>query len=268
METSSGTARGQSLLGRPRQRDQSRIREGVDGTDVDFAQDVSVLAGRGLRAVEEIGIPEDRQRMGLYVKRLAESVQPLVFHLLFDGLKVRCRGRIVETRAGLRSLLRRRAGWGGKQRIDRLMSKSGDFGPGQITADRAFGKAFLIGLIDDATRTRKIGFALGEKGVERNVLLDTAAQSMADAHERRIRGMPLDFPHAVAAVPSVLLQNARLSLFQTQRELLAKFLDGRIEMRGRSPAHVPRPEQDFFGSHLLDNIWMRADKHPCAGDLP
>jgi len=53
---------------------------------------------------------------------------------------------------------------------------------------------------------------------------------MADAQERRIIGMPLDLPDAIAAVAAILFENARLSLAESQRKLFAQFLRRRIRI--------------------------------------
>src|SRR5579871_6153254 len=104
MGTSSETASRQPFFRRPRQRLKRRIRERIHGADVDFTQDVGILPGSSPGAVEEIGIPEERERAGFDCECLAEGIQPLVFHLLFNGLIVECRGWIVKPRTGLGSI--------------------------------------------------------------------------------------------------------------------------------------------------------------------
>src|SRR5262249_45884892 len=176
------------------------LREGIDRADVDLAKDVGIIARCGLRTIEEIGVPDHRQRTRLDAKRPAEGWQPLLFHSRLDGLEVRCSGRVVAARSGLRSLGQSRTGWRGEQRIDLLVPKAGHLVTNQVAANHSFGEPLLIGLVDDVTGTGQVALASGNELADRDVFLDAAAKSMPDAYASRISRTPSSLPPPIAAV--------------------------------------------------------------------
>ena len=71
----------QRVAGRGCERVYGLGRKGPDGADVDFAQDVGVVAGLVPRAVEEVGVPDHRQGSGGDAENLLHLRYPLLLHL-------------------------------------------------------------------------------------------------------------------------------------------------------------------------------------------
>jgi hypothetical protein len=90
---------------------------------------------------------------------------------------------------------------------------------------------------------------------------------MAHTHEAGIGGMRFHFPDAVAAVATVLFEDAGGALLKAERELLAEFLGGRVEVGAAAPTHVAGLEENFLCPHFEDDVGMGADEDPDIGDL-
>src|SRR5467141_4147274 len=63
------------------------VRDREDGTDVDLAQYVAVLARRRTRSIEKVGVPDDWKRRGLDAQDIYHLWRPLGFHLGPEHLK-------------------------------------------------------------------------------------------------------------------------------------------------------------------------------------
>src|SRR2546421_11926429 len=70
------------------QRFQSFVGEREHRTDVDFAEDERVVAGAVGRTVEEVGVPERRQRVRVDTKQLLHLRYPFSLEYLLQRLKL------------------------------------------------------------------------------------------------------------------------------------------------------------------------------------
>jgi len=68
----------------------------------------------------------------------------------------------------------------------------------------------------------------------------------------------LHLPHALPAIPPVLLQHPRAGL-QPLRERPTKFGRATIKMRVRAPAEMLGAVQDLLDTHFENDVGMRAD---------
>src|ERR1044071_6520560 len=151
--------------------------------------------------------------------------------MVFQSLEFRLGRRMVKPRSRLRSFRRRRARRGGKQRINSLMSKSGNFFMHEIAADHAFGEPCLVLLIDHPAIADKIILAACQEFTESDLLFAATTFCMANTNNSfglrdcgdvaakicKSVDRQLGFPDADSTVTTILLQHTRFSGCQARR---------------------------------------------------
>src|SRR4029079_10604893 len=151
--------------------------------------------------------------------------------MVFQSLEFRLGRRMVKPRPRLGSFRRRRARRGGKQRINSLMSKPGNFVMHEIAADHAFGEPCLVLLIDHPATADKIMLAPCQEFTECDLLYAAAALRVMDTNNtfqprscgdiavkiRKSAHRQLDFPDAHSTVTTILLQHTRFPGCQARR---------------------------------------------------
>jgi hypothetical protein len=98
----------------------------MDLADVDLAEHVGIVAGRVLRPVHEVSIPNNRELCGVDRQDATHLGQPLPLEPVLQLLEVGARRRVVKPRSRLRRIGRRGTGRRRIQGIDQLLAKARD----------------------------------------------------------------------------------------------------------------------------------------------
>ena len=107
--------------------------------------------------------------------------------------------------------------------------------------------------------------AAGHELIERDIERLAAAARLQ--HTCGARCGEFHFPHALAAVAAVLLDDARPGRLQATRELVAERIDSAIEVGIGAPAEMPRGVKDLLHPHLERHIGMRTDPHAAGRNI-
>jgi hypothetical protein len=129
------------------------------------------------------------------------------------------------------------------------MPESDDLVRAHIATDHAIRQPGLKWLIDDATFVREIRFAPVHEIAERHILGHAAAGRMQHPNGCRAPrwfGCEFDLPHSLAAVASVLFEDARAGCSQTLRKFFAERCSVAVQMGVRAPAKKPGAVKDFL----------------------
>src|SRR5439155_6389614 len=111
-----------------------------------------------------------------------------------------------------------------------------------VATDHPLGQTRLKRLVDDAAAGAEICLATRHEGAERQFFRHATPRRLQHPHEARLpgcRGYSLDFPHALAPIASVLLQDARARRLQPCRELGLELGGSAIEVGVGAPAEMP-----------------------------
>ena len=238
-------------------------------TDIDLAQHIGVFAGRGARPIQEVRVPNDRQRRGVDIEQLHHLGRPFRLHPCPESLKGRCRRRMHDARTRSPGLRVRALGRRRNQRLHQLVPESDNLVGAHVAADHAVGQPRLERLIDDAAVGREIGLAAAHEIAERHVFGDTASRRLQHAHQRALGcgwRSEFDLPDALPAVAAVLLEDTRARR-QPRRKLFAESPGGAIEMGVGAPAEALGAMKNLLHAHLEDHVGMSADPDPPGGDV-
>src|SRR5262249_18977493 len=184
------------------ERHERLIRERIDRADVDLAEHVAILAGRVLRPVHEVSIPNGRELFGVDGQHATHLGQPLPLEPALQLLQVGARWRVVKPGPGLRRIGRRGTGLRRIQRIDELLTKARQAVPHLIATHDPVGEPRLINLVDDTAVALEILRAARDELIQRLLGFLAAAQRVAHANTRfgRTRVDRFHLPDTDAAV--------------------------------------------------------------------
>jgi hypothetical protein len=157
------------------------------------------------------------------------------------------------------------------QSPDRLLPEADHLVRAHVAADHAVRQPDLKRLIHDATIVRQIRFAPAHEIAERHLLRDAASGRVQHPHDCAVPprfGYELDFPHALATVAAVLLEDSRRHRSQALRKLFAERSGVAIQMGVGAPAKAPGAIKDFLHTHLEDDVGMGTDPHAVRRYVP
>jgi hypothetical protein len=202
------------IQGKARNRSRGLVGYGEDRTDIDFTQDVSVVACGIARPIQKVRVPNDRQRGRVDTQDLHQLWRPLGFHFDPKRLKGRSFRTVHHARPWLRLWGVRPSGRWRHQRPDELVAEADDLIGPHVAADHAVRQAGMERLIHDAAAVHKISLAACHEVAERHLLGQASPARMQHTHEAGLtgwRGHRLDAPDPLARVSPVLLEDARAS---------------------------------------------------------
>jgi hypothetical protein len=100
-------------------------------------------------------------------------------------------------------------GWRRDQRLDELVADTGNPVARHVATDHPIGQTRLKRLVDDAPAPAEIRFAARDEVLQRQFFGSAAKLYMKHTDSPGFAGQNFDFPHALATIASVLLDDAR-----------------------------------------------------------